>query len=300
MNQPLALFFTRISLLILYLSIIRISLQLDVTDIDGYSGGQRCGHTSFKSMKGNRVAGGKYASPEMFPSFVKIIARSLGQGSHCGGVIIHKNIILTAAHCVVSENDDVEVIAGLDSSGAYGEQRANVIKHCGPVTTARRDRRHDMNVMRLDRNFKYNKNVYPACLPLNITIPNNLTYFAIGVGKIDDDDFRLMRPLKYLMVQRQCNEQSHFHPELQVYHTCYSTPYSDGNICKGDSGSGIYANIKIGPLIRQTVFGVASTKQILGYDNRECLLGRDDNHFYSDIIRSKNLLMNEIKECLND
>jgi hypothetical protein len=59
---------------------------------------QTCGKSAFVS--GERIVGGRAARDGEFPWQISIFKYNSMQTSFCGGSIIDKNTILTAAHCV--------------------------------------------------------------------------------------------------------------------------------------------------------------------------------------------------------
>ena len=57
-----------------------------------------------KSNKLPRIVGGEEASPNSWPWQVSIQAKTAVERSHiCGGTLINKEWVLSAAHCFISE-----------------------------------------------------------------------------------------------------------------------------------------------------------------------------------------------------
>lgn len=66
--------------------------------------GQAAGQADGSSSDSNRIVGGDDADPMRYPFFALLGVETAGNNSICGGSLIHSNIILTAAHCLVDNN----------------------------------------------------------------------------------------------------------------------------------------------------------------------------------------------------
>lgn len=75
-----------------------------------------------------KIVGGDYAKLNQFPHQVALIYRS---ALRCGGSIISSSYILTAAHCLVKDIENLEVLAGTNDLKKGGEKRkvTKAIRH---------------------------------------------------------------------------------------------------------------------------------------------------------------------------
>ncbi|CAF0908491.1 unnamed protein product [Didymodactylos carnosus] len=73
-----------------------------------------CG-SSKTSMRFSRIMGGQDAVPYSYPWMVSLAKRSINNQHLCGGVIISRQHVLTAAHCIedFSNADDLSVFMGI-------------------------------------------------------------------------------------------------------------------------------------------------------------------------------------------
>lgn len=76
-----------------------------------------------------KIIGGKNASEGQFPHHVSL---QIGGSHNCGGSLINKRYVLTAAHCVLgAEASDVSVLVGTSNlaSGGQRYQAARLVAH---------------------------------------------------------------------------------------------------------------------------------------------------------------------------
>ena len=245
--------------------------------------------------EGSSRASAGYTTPlDEFPSFVRLKAyEDYIHYNSCGGTLIHKNVVFTAGHCLATfdkTSDYFQVVANeaprsrpwlvKQAKNLYGkiaggsdvhEQWANVVAAClhqrsyGPNFEAAEQNKDektfyalDFAILKLDRDFSYNKFVQPACFDLQRKRINDLksTYVFAGAGLISHSppirsDSKITLALK-----------ERFHNCSRSYQACFETfdekDYK-GNLCQGDSGSGLFCFDTCGASPKAYVVGTASS-----------------------------------------
>lgn len=155
-----------------------------------------CGRNRFTAKEFERIVGGHPAITGQFPWQVYLRVTTRQGEMLCGGSILNSNWILTAAHCVSSEQTGnyiatkIEVIAGtLTRTVAFDPNRQSrsadcVFKHPG-WTGVRGGFANDIALIRLpstkplNLNYKVN-NVNGVCLPPKMPTPFDYT----GWGRV--------------------------------------------------------------------------------------------------------------------
>lgn len=220
----------------------------------------------------------------------------------CGGVLLSKDIILTAGHCLLRNVITISAYTGLIEENemplvGYESrvQRSEASVYCYHSDFDEQDsdsddedakfKVNDAGIIELRDPFEFTDYVQPVCLArLNSSRPQ--VYTAVGMGKSDfgDDDNHKLRaaPMK-----RGCNTD-----KSPKTHSCFRSGRNQqprGSMCKGDSGSPIYGwrkKTKYG--YRHYSFGIASF--ILGLDVDSCKGQHKNYNYYYDILKSKSEL----------
>ncbi|OXU20082.1 hypothetical protein TSAR_001452 [Trichomalopsis sarcophagae] len=197
-----------------------------------------------------RINGGTIAPDGKYPYMASL--RSFGR-HFCGGSIINKRWILTAAHCLERRSPrDVQVQVGSNKlSGDNGSE----IYQSEYVTYHRKwdidTITYDIGLLRLDRDIVFTPKVQPIALVNYDIIEAGASAVLSGWGstKINkrwnrNNRFTLGGPspndmqqmTAELISQKACNQSWHTQYPITESHICTVTPFGVG-ACHGDSGS---------------------------------------------------------------
>jgi secreted trypsin-like serine protease len=190
-----------------------------------------------------RIVGGTVAPDGAWPTQVALVDRtrpSTAAGQFCGGTVIARTWILTAAHCLripgewMPTASQVDVLVGTGSLSSGGTR----IRAVELRTHTRWDPnrlRYDVGLIRLDRPV-------PSSTPLQpygtLDISSSMPVTAVGWGSLDDPPTRFPTQLRQVDM------------EIQPGHVCAITAAWDGRtqfcayatgkgVCFGDSGGPI-------------------------------------------------------------
>jgi secreted trypsin-like serine protease len=121
----------------------------------------QCGVPKITPKGSPRIVGGEEVIPHSFPWQVSL---QNPNGHWCGGSIINKHWIITAAHCYRS---DLSVLAGIHDLSSPGTttQKVNIEKYIlhqayNDVTTD-----NDIMLLKLSSPLQFNEYASPVCLP---------------------------------------------------------------------------------------------------------------------------------------
>lgn len=203
----------------------------------------------------NRIVNGTRAKSGQFPSYVYVQWRANENfWSTCGGTLISRDLVLTAAHCVpslrFSPQTDTSITAGYvdsrDNLQTGRVARACIHKLYQPSRTGLA---HDLALLKLSQPFTMNKFVQPACLLVDKAHQPHEVAYTAGLGHTGPAE----TPAKYLsyIALDRCRSRDH------GTNACYRAQ-TMSNICSGDSGSGVYV-MQQG---RQYLAAVTSSKTV--------------------------------------
>ncbi|XP_066547101.1 chymotrypsin-like elastase family member 2A [Amia ocellicauda] len=150
------------------------------------AGAYGCGLPTFPPVV-TRVVGGVDARPHSWPWQISLQYSSGGNWYHtCGGTLIARNWVLTAAHCISSRNT-YRVVLGKhnlkqNEAGSLAISAGKIIVH-EQWDSARI--RNDIALVKLQSAVTVSNSIMPACLPASGTIlPNNAPCYVTGWGRL--------------------------------------------------------------------------------------------------------------------
>ncbi|EDV92714.1 GH18677 [Drosophila grimshawi] len=143
------------------------------------------------SCDGSRplIVGGSPADPKEFPHIARLGNRNATDNTtkwFCGGTLISNRLVLTAAHCLYSENGEVNVVrlGELDFSTDKDDADPEDFGVKAPIEHPDFNYQmlyNDIALLQLDRIVNFNFYKHPACLPFK-TGAASKTFIAIGWG----------------------------------------------------------------------------------------------------------------------
>ena len=221
-----------------------------------------------------RIVGGKASEEGSAPYQVSL--QYLDGRHFCGGFIIDKQWVVTAAHCVFDmEIDEFWIATGTNKWEVPGATYdvSKIFTHCNYDPDKHSD---DIALLRLVTWIDFDEKTQPVQLPNGQIKDGDDVIFTGWGGKKKTElhslDLQTIT-LKYVSY-RKCKQLSRNDADLDIGHVCTYTKRGEGT-CRGDSG---------GPLVHNgRVVGIANY-------GKACAIGYPDVYastfFYMDWIRT--------------
>ncbi|XP_020030701.2 neutrophil elastase [Castor canadensis] len=181
------------------------------------------------------IVGGRPARAHAWPFMVSLQQRG---GHFCGGTLISRNFVLSAAHCVNGRNFRlVSVVLGAHNLGrqeptrqTFGVQR--VFENGFNPTLLL----NDIVVLQLNGSATINTNVQVARLPAQGNgVDNGTQCLAMGWGRLGNNrpTPSILQELNVTVVTSLCRRR---------VNVCTLVPHRQAGICFGDSGGPLVCN----------------------------------------------------------
>ncbi|XP_072743936.1 chymotrypsin-2-like [Anoplolepis gracilipes] len=190
----------------------------------------------------SQIIGGNDAPNGLYP-YQASLRNSKNNRHFCGGAIISKSYIITAAHCFNNLNHPSDVLVAVGSNyldAPYIVHKvANFIRHNGFDNFLHIN---DIGLIHVVQDIKFNKNIQPIALPTTDSNYDDRYLVVTGWGRLWADGPN-PNHLQEIMVkgyyQKKCNK--HYQNSIVKTQICTLTTKGEG-MCNGDSGSPLVAD----------------------------------------------------------
>ncbi|XP_030640923.1 elastase 2 like [Chanos chanos] len=151
------------------------------------AGAYGCGVPTFPPFV-SRVVGGVDVRAHSWPWQISLQYTSSGNWYHtCGGTLISKDWVLTAAHCI-STSRTYRVYLGKNSLQQANEAGSVAIPAAKIIVHEKWNSyfiRNDIALIKLQSSVTFSDTIQPACLPAaGYVLPNNAPCYVTGWGRI--------------------------------------------------------------------------------------------------------------------
>ncbi|XP_034563344.1 serine protease 33 [Notolabrus celidotus] len=218
---------------------------------------QQCGRAPLIE---NRIVGGKDATEGAWPWQVDVSLQTPTNRHICGGSLITRNWVLSAAHCFPNPSDvgSYAIYAGRYQLNGYNfyESSHSVRRVVIPYGYVEPHSGKDLALVELSTPVTWSDQIQPVCLPSSGTLfPGGMPCYATGWGNVRDEvplgGIGTLQEVQVPIIsQSSCQEMYRMHPteRVDIQHDMICAGFQEGgkDSCQGDSG---------GPLVCQMVNG---------------------------------------------
>ncbi|XP_068398085.1 transmembrane protease serine 11D [Eschrichtius robustus] len=216
-----------------------------ISDVDTeYILTQECGvRPDLITLSAERIIGGTKAKEGDWPWQVSLQWSGV---HHCGGVLISKRWILTAAHCFRSHSDTRQWTVTFGISTTFPKERRGVRTILIHNNYRPETHENDIALLQLDKEVAFTRNIHTVCLPeASQNIPPGSTAYVTGWGsqKYTGSTVSDLQQARVNIISNYvCNAPSSYNGAILPGMLCAGLSQGGADACQGDSG---------GPLVQE-------------------------------------------------
>ncbi|XP_032886562.1 granzyme A-like [Amblyraja radiata] len=198
------------------------------------------------AYQGAEIIGGHDVTPHSKPYMASIQIFSMGKYHHnCGGALISRNWVLTAAHCEISRinaKQPLRVVLGAHSLLQDENQQSLYVLNQVPYPQYKRQTaQNDIMLLKLKGTATLNKFVNILKLPnSNKDVKSGTICNVAGWGFtniITQQTPKVLQEVNVTVVDRNlCSKYYTYHPAITTNVLCAGDKKEDKDSCTGDSG----------------------------------------------------------------
>lgn len=209
--------------------------------------GPECGISRAQSL----IINGTAAAPGQFPWMVYLkLFKSPVDISRCGGTIITRRHVLTAAHCLVKRDgtlNKVEVLYG--NTNVRKATNVDVQKMLIHHRFTYQPLANDIGIVLVKQPFEYSTTVKPVCLPPSPMNVLGKDAVAPGWGMLSPvgptTDYLQHTTVRVVPDNRCQTTHKNYNAKSML---CAHNPFT--GTCVGDSGGPLFVKVKNGPFVQ--------------------------------------------------